>query len=122
VHSTVSIDSREAGRREIGEERPLQVVPGRDAATLLVVAEAGIDDDAPARRFDDERVDAHFQAAALVGEVRPQPRDRQDFLIGRLRQQKPAAAGYLQFDDLRYRHIAHAPLHCRSPPSLPSAG
>jgi hypothetical protein len=38
-------------------------------------------------------MDAHFQATALVGEVRLQPGDRQDFVIGRLRQDKAAAAG-----------------------------
>ena len=62
--------ARKAGGREVGEERPLEIVPGRDAAVLLVVAEAGIDDDAAVRGFDDERVNAHFEAPALVGEMR----------------------------------------------------
>ena len=38
--------AREAGVREIGQERAVAVVPMRDAAVLLVVAQAGIDDDA----------------------------------------------------------------------------
>ena len=101
MHSTVSIDSRgKPAVGEVGEERPLQVVPGRDAAVLLVVAEAGIDDDAAVRGFDDQRVDAHLEPAALVGEMRLQPADRQDLLVGRLRQDEPAAAGHLELDDL----------------------
>ena len=44
--------AREAGGGEIGEKRPLQIVPGRDAAALFVVAEAGVDDDAPRGRLD----------------------------------------------------------------------
>ncbi len=63
--------AREPGRRQVGEKRPLEVVPGRDAAVLLVVAEAGIDDDAALGGLDDKRVDAHLQPAALVGEMRP---------------------------------------------------
>src|SRR5215471_8417515 len=44
-----------AGRCQISEEIRLELVPGRDAPVLLVVAETGVDDDAPAGRFDDER-------------------------------------------------------------------
>ena len=103
--------AREARSREIGEKRPLQIVPGRDAAALLVVAEAGIDDDAPLRRLDDQRVNAHLEPPALVGEMRLQPGDRQHRLIGGLRQDEAAAARHLQLDDLGDRHVADPPFH-----------
>ena len=103
--------ARETGGGEIGKKRPLEIVPGRDAAALLVVAEAGIDDDAPLRRLDDQRMDAHLEPPALVGEMRLQPADRQHLLIGGLRQDKAAAAGHLQLDDFGDRHVADLPLH-----------
>ena len=51
---------------------PLQQIPRLDAARL-VVAYAGIDDDAPPARLDDEAVDRTEQAAVLVREMRPEP-------------------------------------------------
>ena len=93
--------ARIAGGGEIGQERSLQVVPGRDAPVLLVVAEAGVDDDAPVRRLDHQRVDAHLEAAALVGEMRLQPGDRQrsprGVACGRMKRLPPVD---LQLDDL----------------------
>ena len=107
--------ARIPGGGKIGEERPLQIVPGRDAPPLFVVAEAGIDDNAALRRFDDQRVNAHLEAAALVGEMRLQPFDRQDLLIGRLRQDEAAAAGHLHLDDLCHRYLADSPFLHRPP-------
>ena len=63
--------------------------------------------------FDDERVDAHLQAAALVGEIGLQPADRQHRLIGRLGQDEPAAAGDFELDDLGDRDLADPPFHDR---------
>ena len=94
----------------------MQVVPRRDPPVLLVVAEAGIDHDAPRRRLHHEAVDAHAQPAILVGEMRPQPGDRQHCLARRLGQDEAAAAGHLELDDLGHRHVADPPLHCRLPP------
>jgi hypothetical protein len=103
--------ARIAGGRQIGEKAGLKLVPGRDAAVLFVVAETGVDDDAPARRFDDERVDAHLEAAALIGEIGLQPRDRQHRFGCRLRQDEAAAAGNFELDDLGDRNLADPPLH-----------
>ena len=80
-------------------------------AAGFVVAEAGVDDDAPVRRLDDQSMDAHLQPAALVGEMRPQPGDRQDLVIGRLRQDEAAAAGHFQLDEPGDRDPADSPFH-----------
>jgi hypothetical protein len=37
---------REAGRRQVGQKRAVALVPVRDPAVLLVVAETGVDNDA----------------------------------------------------------------------------
>ena len=110
--------ARIAGGGEVGEERALQIVPRRDATALLVVAEAGIDDDSALRRFDDQRMDAHLQPAALVGEMRLQPADRQDLLIGRLRQDEAAAAGDLELDELGHGDLADPPFLHRAVPAI----
>ena len=74
AHDGVDRFGREPGRGQVGEKRTLEVrEEGVDAG--LVVAEAGIDDDAPARRFDDERLDAQPEVPGVVGEVRTQPVD-----------------------------------------------
>ena len=87
-----------------------------DAAIFLVVAEAGVDDNAMRRRLHQERVDAHAQPAVLVGEMRLQPGDRFDRLGRGLRQQEAAAAGDLQFDNLGDDNITDPPLaHACSP-------
>ena len=104
-----------AGRGQVLEEAPLPVVPGRDPPILLVVAEAGIDDDPPSRRLDDERVDAHLEPPFLVGEVRDQPGDGQYGLARRLRQDEPAAARRLELDDLRNGDVADLPFHRPAP-------
>src|ERR1700719_673908 len=50
---------------QIAQERQLQIAPHR-VRSDLVVADAGIDDDALALRLDDERVDAHSELALFV--------------------------------------------------------
>ena len=107
--------ARESGRGQVFEEPPLPVVPGRDTPVLLVVAEAGVDDDAPPGRLDHEGVDAHLEAAFRVGEVRHQPGDGQDGLARRLGQDEPAAARRLELDDLGYGDFADLPLHRPAP-------
>ena len=68
----------EAGRREVGEERSWRLfqvgmrrfslsLPSRVSTMMRCLGS------------DDERVDAHPEAAALVGEMRLQPSDRQGF-------------------------------------------
>src|SRR5271168_317360 len=69
AHDRVDRLARKAGAGEITEKARLHPVPTRNAAVLLVVAEAGVDDDAPVRRLDDERMDAHLEPAALIGEI-----------------------------------------------------
>jgi hypothetical protein len=102
-----------AGRRQIRQETRLQLVPGRYAAVLLVVAEAGVDDDAPARRFDDQSMNAQFEPAPLIRKIGVQPANRQYCFGGCLGQDEPAAAGHLQLDDLGDRHRADPPFHRR---------
>ena len=52
-----------------------------------------------------------LRPAALVGEMRLQPADRQHRLLGRLRQDEAAAAGHLELDDLGDRDLADPPFH-----------
>ena len=101
--------ARVAGGGKIGEERAVQVVPGRNAATLLVVAEAGVDHDAPRGGFDHQGVDAHAQAARFIGEMRAQPADGQDGLARGVGQDEAAAAGGFQLDDAGDEDVADAP-------------
>jgi hypothetical protein len=105
--------ARETGRGQVFEEPPLAIVPGGDAPILLVVAEAGVDDDPPSRRLDDERVDAHLEAAFGIGEVRDEPRDGQDGLARRLGQDEAAATRGFELHDFRHRYVADLPLHRR---------
>ena len=107
---------REACRRQRLEKRILAVVPGRHVAALLVVAEPGIDDDPARRRFHQQRVDRHLEPAFLVREMRNQPGQFLDFLVGRERQDEAGAADRLQLDHLCDFDLAHGPVH----PAFPS--
>src|SRR6516165_8576989 len=112
--------ARIAGTGEISQKARLQFVPGRDASVFLVVAETGVDDDAAAPPLaplglDDERVNAHLQATALIGEIGLQPADRQYFFVSRLGQDEAAAASDLELDDLGDRDLADPPFHRRWP-------
>ncbi len=104
----VDAGGREAGGGEIGEEPRLQMAPGRHRS-LLVVADAGIDDDPPRRRFDHQGVDAHLQAALFVGEMGREPGDLAHHLSRRLRQDEPAAAHRLELHDLGDGDFADPP-------------
>ena len=109
-----------SGGRQVFEEAALPVVPVRDAAALLVVAEAGIDQDAAAAgRLDDQGMDAEPQPAGLVGEVRHQPVDPANLLGGGLGQQEAAAAGRLQLDELGDGDLPDGPAHAVLPLATP---
>src|SRR3974377_1911198 len=100
-----------AGGSEIRQKARLKLVPSRDPAVFFVFAKTSVDEDASARRFDDKSVNAHLEPAALVGKIGLQPADRQYSLIGRLRQDKPAAAADFELDDLGDRDFADSPFH-----------
>ncbi len=100
---------RKAGFAHGFEERTLPVVPGRQVAALLVVAEPGIDHDPAGRRLHHQRVDRHFEPALVGGEMRNQPGRFADFLI---------AGERLQLNDFRDFDLAHFPVHSAFPLSL----
>ena len=103
-------------RRQGVEERILAVVPGRHVAAMLVIAQTSVDDDPPRWRLHQQRVDRHFEAAFLIGEMRNQPGQFLDFLVGRQRQDEAGTADRLQLDDLGDFDLAYRPVH----PALPS--
>src|SRR5262245_6055649 len=102
---------RKTGRRQIVKEAALPIIPSRYTALLFVIAETGVDDDPPPRRFDDKGVDAHLEAANLVGEVRHEPGNRQHRRARGLRQDESAAASGLALHDLAHADVAELPLH-----------
>jgi len=102
---------RKSGIRQIFEKTPLSVVPSRDFSTLLVIAQARINQDVPTGRFDKKRMNAHPQTAILISEVRAEPRDLLNSFTICLRQDKTAAARRLQFNNFRDGHITYLPLH-----------
>ena len=109
---------RKARFRHGFQERTFPVIPGRHRAALLVVAEAGIDHDPARGRLHHQRVDRHFEAAFLGGEIGNQPGQFPDFFIGGQGQDKPGAAHRLQLDDFRDFDLAHSPMHPAFPLSL----
>jgi len=84
--------ARIAGGGEICQKAAVELVPIRDSPVLLVVTETGVHEDPPARRFGNERVNAHLEAPVLIDEIWPQPIDRQDRLWCRLGEDETAAA------------------------------
>ena len=100
---------REARGCHLVEKRTVQLIPHRDGARL-VVADAGIDDDAPAFGLDHERVHRREESAVAVREVRPQPGI--PLHVGRLDagEKERRRARALRLDDLRDRHGADPPL------------
>ncbi len=90
------------GRGQLLQERIAAVVPGRHVAALLVVAEPGVDDDAVLRRFHQQRMDRHFQAAVLIGEMRDQPGQALDLLrpaSGRMKRVLPTVSSSTTLGD-----------------------
>src|SRR5208283_220431 len=75
--------------------------------TNLLVADAGIDDDARALRFDHQRVDAHAELALFVGEGGIEPVGFfQNILAGGVGHDKGARPWRLAFDDPGYLDVA----------------
>ena len=105
--------ARMTGGGEISQKTCLQPVPSGYSAVFLIVAETSVDDDASSRGFDDERLNTHLQAAALISEIRLQPTYRKYSLVSRLGQDEPATASDFEFDDLGDRDLADPPLHDR---------
>src|SRR5262249_7831021 len=93
----------------------MPVIPGWDPPILLVIAEAGVDDDPPSRRLDHERMNAQLERSALVGEMRDWQGDGRLARARGLGQDDPAAAGRLELHDLGDSDVADLPLHRRSP-------
>jgi len=56
-------------------------------------------------------VDAHLEAAFLVGEVRREPGKFLDLLRRRLRQHEFRPSERFELDDLGHRNVADFPLH-----------
>ena len=102
---------RVAGRGHVREIGIVEVVPGRHRAARFVVADAGIDDDAPRRGFDHEGMHAHPQPAFLGGQVWNQPGQLLNLAVGRLRQDEPGAPDRLHFDDFGDCDLADRPAH-----------
>jgi hypothetical protein len=67
-------------------------------------------------------MDRHFQPAFLGGEMRDQPGQLLDFLVGRERQDEAGAADGFQFDDLGDFDLAHIPVHPAPPDFLGFVG
>ena len=92
------------------QERAVQLVPARKSA-LLVVADAGVHQDAPALRLDDEGVDRHQQAAFVVGKVRLEPVVARHQLARRVFEEELGRRGRgPRLDDLSYPDVADLPL------------
>ncbi len=66
---------------------------------FLVVADAGVDDDAARAGVHHQRMHAHDQLALLGHEVRLQPLDVATRFRRRIRQDELGSAGHFQFDD-----------------------
>src|SRR5262249_39833128 len=93
------------------EKWVLQVVPLGHRATLLVVAETGVDHDALRRRLRHQRMDRHSQPPFFRGVARNQPRQLQDLLAPGFWQDEPRTADGLDLDDPRDPDPTDRPLH-----------
>src|SRR5947209_2104285 len=107
-------------RGNVCEKRRLQIIPPRNAAALLVVAETRIDNDAPARRLYQKRLHGHFEPPFRIGEMRLQPADFHDLLAACLRQDEACAADDLELDHGRDFDIADLPHVARLPRAVGS--
>ena len=85
------------------------MTPRWDVA-FLVVADAGIDDDAPVARVHHQRVDAHYQAALGRHKMRLEPLDVATGFRRRVRQNESGPSGNFQLDDPRDLHVTDLPL------------
>src|SRR5690242_1561932 len=102
----INLVARKSGRFEILQKRRLQISPVWIRA-LLLVADAGIYDDALAIRLEHQCVDAHPQFSLLVGKSRVEPVSFfLHVLASRVGQQPGTRPRRLAFDDSRYLHVA----------------
>ncbi len=98
----------EAGCGQILEERARAHAPRLDRA-LLVVAEAGVDEDAPPVALDDQRPDRHVDLALRRRVVRDHPPDLADPVRGRVGEQPMGRRGRRQLRDLRDPYLSDRP-------------
>jgi hypothetical protein len=100
--------AREARVREIDEEA--RVRREQVEARQLVLAHAGVDQDAPRPRLDHQRVDRQHEAAVRVEEVRLEPAPMPgQCRRGRVRQQALRRQRHLAFDHARDGDVADPP-------------
>src|ERR1039458_222676 len=101
---------------QVAQKRQLQIAPRR-VRTNLLVADAGIDDDALALRFDHQRVNAPAGLARFVGEGGIEPVGFfQDILAGGVGHDEGARPWRLAFDDPGYLDVADFELVHADPP------
>src|SRR5579884_1048106 len=75
AHDVIDLFRPDPGGGEVVEKRRAHAVPLRPGRAVLVVADAGVDQDRVARRPDDEAVKAeHELAAHRIDQLRPQQR------------------------------------------------
>src|SRR5271156_1425679 len=99
---------------QIAQKRQLEVAPHR-VRSDLVVADAGIDDDAFSLRLDDQGMDTHPELALLVGKNRIEPvRFLLDVLGSGVRQYEGARPWRLALDYSGYLDVADIELIHRS--------
>src|ERR1035437_2822201 len=91
---------------QVAQKRQLQIAPRR-VRTNLLVADAGVDDDALTLRLDHQRVDAHAELALFVGEGGIEPVGfLQDILGGGVSHDEGARPWRLALDDAGYLDVA----------------
>jgi hypothetical protein len=73
VDDDVDAFRHESRRRQSFEESGVEVRPEGHDGSLLVVADARIDDDATPAQLEHQRLDAQDHPAVVGGEVRQQP-------------------------------------------------
>src|SRR6266478_5185184 len=97
--NAIDFVARKSRRLEIFQKRRLQIRPVWIRA-LLLVADAGIDDDALALRLEHQRVNAHPQLSLLVGKSRVEPVALfLNVLVGSVGQQPGSRPWRLALDD-----------------------
>lgn len=80
-----------------------------EGGAFLVVADAGVHDDAALAGVQHQCGDAHYQVALRVHEVRVHPRIGEAGVPGRIRQDEARPAGDFHLHHPRDAHVAHIP-------------
>src|SRR5208337_2709357 len=113
----IDVVARVTGLFEVAQERQLQIAPCR-VGTNLLIADAGVDDDALALRLDHQRVDAHAELALLVRESWIEPVGfLLDVVAGGVRQEPGAGPWRLALDNPGYLDVADFELVHHDPPA-----